>query len=388
MTPSTTPDEWMAVIVPVGRGSSDRLLDLGPGLETAALQRQRAQHLPPGLDQVQVGGILGLEHELPARMQQAEQQHVGRAVDVEVVEHRVDPRDRRIDPGLDHAQEVDPVGRGATLEGQGESLAAHWLQRAEDVPGHTAPAIVDLLLGPPSIRAGRSHELLAWVALAGLRPHLVETDDNAAGRWRRVELLDRPLLRAKSGSTRAPNQVSSCRHLRPSWMKISLIRRRRMAIPCWLRWTTRRSSVQRPASSVQQANGRPRSAGRVRAAVITALRCSAEYVGGRPLRTSSSSPCNPRALKRLSQCRTVAPHRSMRALISGAFRPSSACRTICARRTCPAPTVRERAIRPSASRSSSLSTRTPRVMAKLPRIAMIRCRPRPWKSQFTSRMHH
>src|SRR3954466_3592523 len=57
MTPSTTPDEWMPVIVPVGRGASDRLLDLGPGLETAALQRQRAQHLPPGLDQVQVGGI-------------------------------------------------------------------------------------------------------------------------------------------------------------------------------------------------------------------------------------------------------------------------------------------------------------------------------------------
>src|SRR3954454_22843209 len=199
----------------------------------------------------------------------AEQQHVGRAVDVEVVEHRVDPRASRIDLCLDHAQEVDPIGRGATLEGQGESLAAHWLQRAEDVPGHTAPAIVDLLLSPPSFRAGRSHELLAWVALAGLRPHLVETGDNAAGRWRRVELLDRPLLRAKSGSTRAPNQVSSCRHLRPSWMKISLIRLRRMAIPCWLRWTTRRSSV-------QQANGRPRSAGRVRAAVITALRCSAE----------------------------------------------------------------------------------------------------------------
>src|SRR3954453_6393219 len=269
MTPSTTPDEWMPVIVPVGRGSSDRLLDLGPGLETAALQRQRAQHLPPGLDQVQVGGILGLEHELPAWMQQAEQQHVGSAVDVKVVEHRVDPRDRRIDPGLDRAQEVDPVDRGAALVAQRENRASRRLQRAKDVPCNATSAVVDLLPGPLGFRAGWPHEPLTRVALAGLRSHLVQADDDAAGRWCRVELLDRPLLRAKSGSTRAPNQVSSCRHLRPSWMKISLIRQRRMALPCWLRWTTRRSSV-------QQANGRPRSAVRFRAAVITALRCAAE----------------------------------------------------------------------------------------------------------------
>jgi hypothetical protein len=34
-------------------------------------------------------------------MEQPEQQHVGSAVDVEVVEHRVDPLDRRVDPALD-----------------------------------------------------------------------------------------------------------------------------------------------------------------------------------------------------------------------------------------------------------------------------------------------
>src|SRR3954465_11544738 len=87
--------------------------------------------------------------------------------------------------------------------------------------------------------------------------------------------------------------------------------------------------------------------------------------GGRPVRTSSPSPLSPRALKRLSQWRTVAPHRSVRALISGAFRPSSACITIWARRTRPAPKLRERAIRPSSSRSSSLRARTRRVMAGL-----------------------
>src|SRR5215213_6024072 len=259
MAAPSPPDEWMPVIVPVRRGPCDGLLDLGPGFEAAALQRQRAQHLPPGLDQVQVGGIFGLKHELPARMQQAEQQHVGRAVDVEVVEHRVDPFHRRIDPALDRAQEVDPVDGGATLISQREGRAGRRLQGAKDVTGDTTPAVVDLLLSSFRLGAGWPHQPSTRIALAGLRTHLVQADNYAARRCFCVELLDRPLFRAKSGSTRSPNQVSSCRQLRPSWMKISLIRLRRMAMPCWLRWTTRRSSV-------QQANGRPRSAGRVRAA--------------------------------------------------------------------------------------------------------------------------
>src|SRR3712207_9381865 len=48
------------------------------GLEPAPFQSQGAQHLPLRLDQVQIGGIRGLEDELPARVKQAEQQHVRR----------------------------------------------------------------------------------------------------------------------------------------------------------------------------------------------------------------------------------------------------------------------------------------------------------------------
>ena len=104
-------------------------------------------------------------------------------------------------------------------------------------------------------RAGRSHQPSTRVAPGRLRPHLVQADDYAARRCRRVELLDRPLLRAKSGATRSPNQVSSCRRLRPSRTRTSPIRLRRMAMPRSPRWATSRSSV-------QDANGRPRSAGR------------------------------------------------------------------------------------------------------------------------------
>ena len=85
MAPTASPDERMLVLVPVGGGAFNRLLDLGPGLEASPFQGQGAQHLPPGLDQVEISGILGLEDELPAWVKQAEQQHVGRAVGAEVV---------------------------------------------------------------------------------------------------------------------------------------------------------------------------------------------------------------------------------------------------------------------------------------------------------------
>jgi hypothetical protein len=58
MAPTASPDEGMLVLIPVGCGAFDRLLDLGPGLEPAPFQRQGAEHLPPWLDQVEVGGIL------------------------------------------------------------------------------------------------------------------------------------------------------------------------------------------------------------------------------------------------------------------------------------------------------------------------------------------
>ena len=51
---------------------------------TAIRQRERAQYLPPRLDQAQVRGVRRLEQELPPRVRQAEQQHVGRAVDQQV----------------------------------------------------------------------------------------------------------------------------------------------------------------------------------------------------------------------------------------------------------------------------------------------------------------
>src|SRR5215208_5957800 len=231
MTPATAPDKGMFVLIPVGGCAFDGLFDLGPGLEASTLQRQGAHDLPPGFDQVQVGRVLGLEDELPARMEQAEQQHVRRAVGIEVVDDCIDALAHRIDPGLDRAQEIDPVGRRAVLIELGEGLAAGRLEGAENIAGDTAAAVIDLLPGPFGLGTRWPDELPAWMALGLLRSHLVQADDYAACRRCRVELFERPLFFAKSGSTRAPNQVSSWRQRRPSRIKISLIRLRRMAMP-------------------------------------------------------------------------------------------------------------------------------------------------------------
>jgi len=50
--PSAAPEEGVFVRVPVRGGAPDGLFDLRPSLEAAALERQRAQDLPPRLDQV------------------------------------------------------------------------------------------------------------------------------------------------------------------------------------------------------------------------------------------------------------------------------------------------------------------------------------------------
>src|SRR4051795_11944672 len=101
MAPSATPDKGVLVGVPVIGGALHGLLDLGPCLKATPLQGQGAQHLPPRLQQVRIGSIDRLEHELPTRVSQCEQEHVSGGMGIEIVHHRVDPFNSRIDPPLD-----------------------------------------------------------------------------------------------------------------------------------------------------------------------------------------------------------------------------------------------------------------------------------------------
>src|SRR5688572_26783996 len=71
---AVAPDEGMPVRVPVRGRPRHGPGDLVPALEPAPLERQRAQHLPPGLDQVEVGGVGGPEDHLPARVGEHKQE--------------------------------------------------------------------------------------------------------------------------------------------------------------------------------------------------------------------------------------------------------------------------------------------------------------------------
>src|SRR6266702_5491994 len=73
MATSPSPDKGMLMRIPVGSGFLHRFLDLLPSLKAFAFERQRAQDLPPGFDQVQVGRIGGLIDKLPAGMMDHEQ---------------------------------------------------------------------------------------------------------------------------------------------------------------------------------------------------------------------------------------------------------------------------------------------------------------------------
>ena len=111
MSLSATAHERVAVHVPAFGRPGDGELHFGPRLEAAPLERERPQHLPPRLEEIQIGRVHGREDELPAWMREREEQHLGRAVRAQVVEHRIDPRYARGHPGVDLREEVDPVGR-------------------------------------------------------------------------------------------------------------------------------------------------------------------------------------------------------------------------------------------------------------------------------------
>src|ERR1051325_2284324 len=148
-------------------------------------------------------------------------------MEIEVVHHRVDPRDPGIDPALDLAKEIDPVCGGTALVGFRKCIPRGRSEGTKDVALATA-AVVDLLLGSLRFGSGRLDHAPAGIAAGRLRPHLVEADNEAVPGRGGIEALDHPLLRSNCGSTRTPNQVSSWRHFSPSASRTSPTRLRFM----------------------------------------------------------------------------------------------------------------------------------------------------------------
>jgi hypothetical protein len=108
------------------------------------LKRQRAQHLPPGLDEVQVGRITRLEDELPARARPRTQQDLGSWMRTQVVHDSIDRLHVWGNSGLHSLQEVRIVRCGASRIGCSQRFSIGRLERSKDIALTAAP-IVNLL---------------------------------------------------------------------------------------------------------------------------------------------------------------------------------------------------------------------------------------------------
>jgi hypothetical protein len=146
---------------------------------------------------------------------EGEQEHVDGAMDVQVVEDRVDSLRLGRDPDLDLLQEVDPVGDRAPVVGLGEGVAGGRPEGAEDA-SLAAPAVVDLLLDSPvpesAVDVGRALRLgvdrrLAGKALVARGP-ILSRQTTVLPCGGTVSSFSFTPFRGELGSTRSPNHVS------------------------------------------------------------------------------------------------------------------------------------------------------------------------------------
>lgn len=77
-------------------------------------------------------------------MSERKQQHIGGPMHIQVVEYRDDPADLSMNPAINPAQEVNPVGGRPTMIGFREGLAVMRLKCAEDI-AFPAPPVVGFL---------------------------------------------------------------------------------------------------------------------------------------------------------------------------------------------------------------------------------------------------
>jgi hypothetical protein len=372
--------------VPVLGGLVHGLADCSPPLNTPPLEGQRAQHLPPGFNQVHGGGIRRLEDELPTGRRQRAPQDLGGPMSPQMIHDRLDPLDSRSNPPLHRRQAVHSVGRGPAGRGRRQGFTIGGREGAEEGP-LAPPPLVTLLRSPPGRGGGpardpgrgsgcwppprrgawqcptcrflHGHQLPSRQALRTLRPHLLQAHDDTARRRCRRERRDAPRVSAKAGSTRSPTQVACGRPHPPAPSNRSSRRGRFIGSP----FTSWRYAARR--SRGQLAHGQPSSWGLVKLVALTSLPCSGVSSGGRPGRGFSRTPAHPWRWKRMSQLRTVAAVRGRSWAMAGPRRPWWASQMMRARSTGRAGAVRGCARCRIVSTSVSVIGRTRHAMGHL-----------------------
>ena len=154
MPSSSSPDKRMFMRVPVGRGRLDRLNDLLPGLKAPAFERQGTQNLPPRFDQIEVGRIGRLIHELPPLVMDHEEQQIAAMMHLQIVQDGVDALFVFWDLFVHRAEEVHKMHGAAARIALRPALPCGLPQGPIDVAKGSA-SIINLLLGAASL-GGRS----------------------------------------------------------------------------------------------------------------------------------------------------------------------------------------------------------------------------------------
>lgn len=186
--------------IPVGCCFFHSFTNIFTGLEPSPFQCQGAQNLPPWLNKVKIRRVFGLEHKLPARIYQREQEYIIRPVSSKVVNYRNNSLYFRWQPLVNLLQKVYVVdGRPSAISFR-NYIAISRLERPENVTLAT-PTIVNLLLGSlnwlPSFNL--SDQFSARMTLRRLWPNFVQTNDYASLRSFRIHLGDDPFFRRNQG---------------------------------------------------------------------------------------------------------------------------------------------------------------------------------------------
>ena len=240
-------------------------------LKTLTFERQRAELLPPGFNQVQPTGILGQEHDLNVGPGRQRQSDLPTSMNAQIIFNEQPTVGRK---ACDHhLQQLDMTGAVPPWAQQNGCFSRGWFKQ----PMHPqlAPASIVWLK-----RSSVWPQLpfFPWVGLDGNRSHFIQAQRTSVRQRGDISGYDAPLFSTNSGSCLAAsrNQLSWRFHSNPSASNHSQMVESDKWV--WLRSSKARCS----RSSVHSLKGYPKVFGFCVASAINALRTSGLWVGCRP----------------------------------------------------------------------------------------------------------
>lgn len=149
--------------------------------------------LPLGFNHVQVGRVLGLVDELPARVMDHEEEQVVAMVHIQVVHDSIHALLIGWDLPIGIREKVDEMLLDAPGIARRPAVTSACPQGSIDVALGT-PSVINLLSGAFSRTGLHLDCLLAWIALGRDWSHFIDVQDAAVGGRLPSQAFERPLF--------------------------------------------------------------------------------------------------------------------------------------------------------------------------------------------------